>query len=79
MFTALAFSQGKVSGIVLDTESNMGLPGVNVSVKGTNEGTTTDSEGKFSITTKTQTGQLVFTFVGFQTKTVNFSVENRNN
>lgn len=75
LFTAFAYSQGKINGVILDTDSGMVLPGVNVTVKGTNEGTTTDSEGKFSITTKTQTGQLVFTYIGFQTKTVNFSVE----
>lgn len=75
LFASLAFSQGKVSGTILDAELNGGLPGVNVLIKGTTDGTTTDVDGKFSISTKTNSGQLIITYIGFQTKTLNFSIE----
>ena len=45
LITAIGFSQGKIKGAVADT--NGSLPGVNVLIKGTNTGTSTDVEGKF--------------------------------
>ncbi len=46
-----------------------GLPGVNVVVKGTNRGTTTDSEGKYSI--QVPDGKtLVFSFIGYTTQEI---------
>jgi hypothetical protein len=75
LFVSFAYSQGKVTGTILDAELNAGLPGVSILVKGTSEGTTTDSEGKFSINVKSGSGQLVITYIGFQTQTLNFSVQ----
>ncbi len=43
---------------------------MNVIVKGTKHGTTTDTHGKFSITTSAHGGTLVFSFIGYQTKEV---------
>lgn len=46
------------------------LPGVTVQVKGTSQGTTTDGDGKFTLP-KVKTGEvLVFSSVGFETRTV---------
>lgn len=59
--TQLAFT---VSGTVTD-ESGTGLPGVNVLVKGTTIGTTTDSEGKYTIALAEGTETLVFSFIGY--------------
>ncbi|KAA6433967.1 SusC/RagA family TonB-linked outer membrane protein [Dyadobacter flavalbus] len=56
---------GKVS-----AEDGSVLPGVNISLKGTNRGTTTDSEGTYSINAETG-ATLVFSFIGFQTQEVN--------
>jgi len=58
-------SQQNISGIVKDVD---GIPilGVTVLVKGTNEGTTTNFEGEFSIEAS-PTDTLVFSFVGFDT------------
>ncbi len=41
------------------------LPGVNISIKGTSRGTTTNGEGTYSISTPTN-ATLVFSFIGFQ-------------
>lgn len=51
-----------------------GLPGVTVAIKGTSKGTTSDSEGNFSI--NAEKGQvLVFSFIGYKSKEVNVGDE----
>ncbi|WP_188049096.1 TonB-dependent receptor domain-containing protein [Flavobacterium sp. GP15] len=67
-----AFSQGKVTGVITDGEGT--LPGANVAVKGLATGTSTGFDGKFSINTTASSGELVISFLGFETKTVRFSV-----
>lgn len=59
-----------ITGKVTSSADGNGLPGVNVMVKGTKHGTTTDSEGKYSITTSIHGGTLVFSFIGFETKEI---------
>lgn len=55
-----------VSGRVVD-ESGLGLPGVNVVLKGTTNGTVTDSEGNYSMALSSgqSNGILVFSFIGY--------------
>ncbi|HZB13116.1 MAG TPA: TonB-dependent receptor [Chryseolinea sp.] len=63
----LTFFQGvTITGKVVD-ETGVGMPGVNVIVKGTSNGTTTDSEGAYrlSVTTEQAAGALVFSFIGY--------------
>jgi CarboxypepD_reg-like domain/TonB-dependent Receptor Plug Domain/TonB dependent receptor len=76
LITTLAFSQGKIKGVVVDNELNGSLPGVNVVVKGSTTGTTTDSDGKFIINSSSASGQIVLTYIGFKSQTVNFTVKN---
>lgn len=63
------FGQEKpITGTISD-ESGMPLPGVNVVIKGTNNGAGADFDGNFSITASE--GQtLVFTSIGYKTKEV---------
>lgn len=65
MLSQVAFSQERtVSGIVSDN-SGMPIPGVTVSVKGTNNATQTDFDGKYSI--KAAPNQiLLFTYIGMK-------------
>ncbi|MCB0505779.1 MAG: TonB-dependent receptor [Cyclobacteriaceae bacterium] len=64
-----AFAQGhKVSGTVKDTDGN-GLPGVNVFVKNTTSGTSTDMDGNFTLNTN-GSDILVFSFIGYQTQEI---------
>ncbi|WP_234736832.1 SusC/RagA family TonB-linked outer membrane protein [Tellurirhabdus bombi] len=56
-----------VTGVVTD-EKGEGLPGVNVLIKGTTKGVTTDTQGQFKITVPDQSAVLVFSFVGFVTQ-----------
>lgn len=60
-------AQQSITGIVLDDAGP--LPGVNITVKGTNIGTTTDFDGAFSIPAS-QGETLVFSFIGFDNKEV---------
>ena len=59
----------EVSGKVVDV-SGMGLPGVNVLVKGTSAGTSTDSDGLYKVTVPTGEETLVFSFIGYTTQEV---------
>ncbi|WP_247235749.1 TonB-dependent receptor [Telluribacter sp. SYSU D00476] len=59
-----------VKGKVTDQESGEGLPGVNVVVKGTNVGTTTDGSGNYTISVPDNGGVLVFSFVGYTSQEV---------
>lgn len=57
-----------ITGKVTDNDK-LSLPGVNVVIKGTSTGTTTNIDGKYSIEAK-ENDILVFSFVGFKTKEV---------
>ena len=72
-WTALAQDR-KITGSVQDAKGG-GIPGVSVAVKGTTTGTTTDGNGAYSITVKTNNAELVFSSVGYVSKTT--SVANR--
>lgn len=66
-----AFSQDRqVKGTVVSSADGTVLPGVSVMLKGTNNGTTTDSDGKFALVTPASGGMLVFSFIGFGTQEV---------
>lgn len=62
--SAFVFAQQTVTGTVNDN-SGMPLAGASVIVKGTNNGTSTDFDGNFSITVKS-TDVLVLSYVGFK-------------
>lgn len=53
----------QVSGTILD-ETGTPLPGVTILLKGTTRGTTTDLDGKYSISAPSN-GVLVFSFIGY--------------
>nr|WP_295934369.1 TonB-dependent receptor [uncultured Dyadobacter sp.] len=54
----------KITGVVSDP-AGIGLPGVNILIKGTQSGTTTDENGKYSLEIPDGTTVLVFSFVGY--------------
>ena len=58
-----------VTGIVSD-ENGMALPGVNILVKGTTAGTTTNAEGKYTISVPDENSILVFSFIGYTSREV---------
>ncbi|WP_304232737.1 TonB-dependent receptor [Jiulongibacter sediminis] len=66
-----AFAQGrKVSGKVVGSDDNLGIPGASVVIQGTSTGTTTDVDGNYSIDVRGNNDVLVVSFVGYNTQTV---------
>jgi outer membrane cobalamin receptor len=68
------FSQSKVTGTVTDGELKQPLAGASVVIKGTTNGVATDFDGKFELTTTQKSGEIVISFLGFETKTIKFTV-----
>jgi hypothetical protein len=75
LMTTVMFSQGKIKGTVLDSELNGGLPGVNIVVKGSTTGVSTDIDGKFILSTTASSGQVVVSYIGYKTQSVSFTVK----
>ena len=71
---AFAFSawaqERTVAGTVTSIEDGTSLPGVNVLLKGTTTGTSTDADGRYSLSVPSQGGTLVFSFIGLESKEV---------
>ncbi|WP_084650858.1 SusC/RagA family TonB-linked outer membrane protein [Runella zeae] len=57
-------------GTVRDAENNAALPGVNLIIKGTQRGVISDVNGKYELRISDQDGQLVVSFVGYLTQTI---------
>ncbi|WP_025761851.1 TonB-dependent receptor [Dyadobacter tibetensis] len=55
-----------IKGKVTDAASLDGLPGVNIVVKGTQIGSTSDSNGNYVLQVPDDAGNLVFSFVGYE-------------
>lgn len=66
----------QIKGKVTDNNSTP-LPGVNILVKGTSNGTQTDFDGNYTIQVENPNVTLVFSFIGFVTQEI--AVANRNN
>ena len=56
-----------VRGTVTDQSDGSTLPGVSIRIKGTDQGTVTDQDGKFSISVPGDSEILVFSFIGMKT------------
>ncbi|MGC1240053.1 MAG: SusC/RagA family TonB-linked outer membrane protein, partial [Chryseosolibacter sp.] len=59
-----------VTGVVTSSEDGTPLPGVNVVIQGTTEGTSTDADGRFSLNVPSSESVLVFSFIGLQSQEV---------
>lgn len=59
-----------VSGTVTSEEDGTALPGVSITIKGTNQGTTTDADGKYALTVPDGDAVLVFSFIGFKAQEI---------
>lgn len=62
-----AFAQTRtVTGVITSSEDGAALPGVNVLVKGTTNGTTTNAGGRFTLDNVPPNGVLQISFVGYE-------------
>ena len=65
-----AWAQRTVSGIVTSDDGSGGIPGVNVILKGTATGTTTDLDGNYRLSVPEEGGTLEFSFIGLSSQEV---------
>jgi len=59
----------QISGRVTD-ENGSGIPGANVLIEGTTQGTVTDADGKYTIEIPSDETVLVFSFIGYATQKI---------
>lgn len=69
--TAVLWAQSRtISGVVTGSEDSDGLPGINIMLKGTTTGTTSDASGSFRLSVPNQGGTLLISSIGFQSQEV---------
>ena len=59
-----------LKGIVTDSVTGEGLPFVSIIFRGTTMGTATDGDGNFSFSARTNVRQVDFSYLGYDTKTI---------
>lgn len=76
-FSVAMFAQnGTVTGTILDKEfNNEPLPFANIVIKGTKQGTSTDENGKYSISLKPGNYTIVIGYLGYETKEIPFTIK----
>ncbi len=67
---SLESQQVSISGTVTSADDQTPLPGVSILLKGTQVGTVSDAQGKYSITASTDASILIFSFIGYKTTEV---------
>ncbi|MEF3078470.1 TonB-dependent receptor [Winogradskyella poriferorum] len=73
LFSTVMYAQSTIKGKVIDGDMNSPLPGANVIVKGTTNGTTTDFDGNFTITAESGSGEVVISYVGYVSQTIAYN------
>ncbi|WP_168196927.1 SusC/RagA family TonB-linked outer membrane protein [Flavobacterium alkalisoli] len=66
-------AQSTLTGVVSDGATGEPLPGVNVIVEGTTNGTATDIDGKFTLTNINNGERIVFSFIGYADQVIEYS------
>nr|WP_315197954.1 TonB-dependent receptor [uncultured Flavobacterium sp.] len=74
LMVSTVFSQGKITGTITDGQST--LPGANVAISGTSASISTGFDGKFTIDSNTNSGQLIISYIGFASQTIGFTISN---
>lgn len=64
------FSQQVITGKLTTADDPLGIPGVNVFIKGTTNGTVSDLDGNYSLEVPNDSCTLVFSYVGFSTEEI---------
>ncbi len=64
------YAQTTVTGTITDAKDGTFLPGVNIIVKGTSTGVSSDFDGNYSIELSDANAVLIFSFVGFTDKEI---------
>ncbi|MES2873197.1 MAG: TonB-dependent receptor [Bacteroidota bacterium] len=73
-----AMAQNKtITGRVVGADDGLPLPGVSVRVKGGTVGTSTSTDGNYSLSVPSNATTLTFTYIGYATQEVNIGSSNR--
>src|SRR4029078_1228986 len=72
-----SFAQFTISGKVIDAETKEPLQGASVFAQNTTKGTTTNSEGNFSLVLDKGGYEIIFSFTGYSSKAVNADGSNQ--
>ena len=67
------FAQNTVSGTVTESATGLPIPGVNVIVQGTTNGTVSNFDGEYSIDNVSEGDVLTYSFLGFATKEISYT------
>jgi len=79
LFTSsFSFAQNKINGVVYDASTKTAIEGAEIVIKGTTNGTYSESNGTFTLTTEFNQGQAQVSYLGYSTKTVNFNTNGAN-
>ena len=73
MLSTATFAQNTLKGSVVDSETNIPLAGANVVENGTSNGTITDFDGNFTLSTASTSGTLTISYIGYSNQTFSFS------
>ena len=73
MLPVSLFAQNKLEGTVTDKATGQTMPGVNVVVKGTENGTSTDFTGAFKLLNLNSGDVITFSFLGYKSFTLNYT------
>lgn len=71
MGSYVGFSQ-TITGTVVDSETQMPLPGANVIETGTTHGTVTDFDGNFKLDVRSQSGSLTISYIGYDSERISY-------
>ena len=74
LMVSTVFSQGKITGTITDGQGP--LPGANIAVKGTSQSASTGFDGKFTISSTVNSGELIVSYIGYENQTINFTISN---
>ncbi|MEO8886381.1 MAG: carboxypeptidase-like regulatory domain-containing protein [Mucilaginibacter sp.] len=79
LFLAVCVQAQVITGRVVDADSGKPIPNASVYLNGTSKGTTSNGEGKFSLSTAEKNIPLIVSCVGYQSQTIdNYSNGNLN-
>lgn len=73
MLPLSVLAQSTVTGTVSESATGLPIPGANVIVEGTNNGTTTDIDGNYTLNGVSAGNRIVFSFIGFANQVVEYT------
>ncbi len=67
------FAQSSIEGTVVDAGNGQPIPGANIIVKGTTNGTSTDFDGRYTLNDVNEGETILFSYVGFVTQEISYT------